>query len=189
MLPHRFGRASTCLFEPLHESECHRRLTHGTAGFGHAANAMLVLARQTPHLSIEERSQWERASATTRWAGEALRALSPGVNARAWRLVMRLPQPLRAVVMAMLRHANPKRGVVCTGEVYERMLFLRQDLRLRTPNDFYLRLSETLLFMDGQEDMRACIQAHQIARQLGMSHAEDMACYGCCFRLREPLFV
>jgi hypothetical protein len=158
-------------------------------GLERLAASMRVLARQSPHMANEPGTQHRRALLETAAesaleAGRAQRRWGRQANEAAHALVQRLPAPLRRLVLATIRRKRV--GAVCVFEAYEGMLALRQDMRAPQHREFYLRLNETLFFMDAQEDLRACIRAHRIARQAQvLSHTLLLGCGACGFGLRS----
>ena len=165
------------------EEDCFERL----------AASMRIFARQSPHLlsSSSDGPQrlglqlmFETAANSAAEAGDALRRWGCDANETASLLLQRLPTPLRRLVLATIH--RKRAGAVCVFDAYERMLALRQDMRAPQHREFYLRLNETLCFMDAQEDLRACIQAHRIACQAQvMSHDRVLLdCGACGFTLR-----
>ena len=158
------------LFEPPQEKE--------EDVFLRVACIMRVCGRQSPHLDA---ARMEVAAASADEAGEALQCWGRIANETAYYLVQRLPAALRRLVFATLVRSG---RAVCVTEAYERMLFLRQDMRAPQHREFYLRLNETLCFMDAQADLRACVQAHQIARQTPFLSHELRPCGSCGFVLR-----
>ena len=154
-------------------------------GFLRLAAAIRVSARQSPHLAVAPvRPMLERAAASVDEAGKDLCRWGRDANAAAFLLVQQLPSPLRRLIWATVH--RKRAGAVCVFELYERMLALRQDMRAPQHREFYLRLNETLCFMDTQEDLRACVRAHRFARQAQvLAHQSALsACGACGFALR-----
>ena len=154
-------------------------------GLERVAAAMRVCARQSPHLAEgPQRRMLETAAESAAEAGRAQRRWGRGANEATHALVQRLPAQLRRLVLATVRRKRV--GAVCVFDAYEGMLGLRQDMRAPQHREFYLRLNETLFFMDAQEDLRACVRAHRLARQAQVLSHTLLACGACGFALRSP---
>ena len=153
--------------------------------FQRLAAAIRVCARQSPHMAEgPQRGMLEAAAESAAEAGRAQRRWGRRANEAAHLLVQRLPGQLRRLVQATLRRRGV--GVVCVFDAYESLLGLRQDMRAPQHREFYLRLNETLFFMDAQEDLRACVRAHRLARQAQVLSHTLLACGACGFALRSP---
>lgn len=155
------------------------------SGIGAYAATLRMYARQQPEISAAERRTLDRLSTSLRAAEEVLATWSACANQRAFAVVERMP--VRACLVAMVHHKQPEQRAMCISETYDRMLLMRQDMRLRHP-ETYLRLNEAILFYESQDEVRACLQAHKIAELVPeLEHLMPAGGRCCCFRLRGAI--